>query len=75
MCVLHVPWGGVGLLEAHRVELSRAHPSQPNAEYPLRGTPPPPLSVAGNRVINAQTGKAVAIRGLNWCACWQLLGC
>ncbi|GBF93230.1 glycoside hydrolase [Raphidocelis subcapitata] len=37
-----------------------------NYENPLRGTPPPPLSVAGNRVINAQTGKHVPIRGLNW---------
>jgi aryl-phospho-beta-D-glucosidase BglC (GH1 family) len=33
---------------------------------PPRGTPPPPLSVSGNRLVNAATGAAVALRGLNW---------
>jgi hypothetical protein len=35
-------------------------------EMPLRGTPPPPLSTRGNRLVNALTGNSVAIRGLNW---------
>lgn len=35
---------------------------------PPRGTPPPPLKMAGNRILNARNNKAVAIRGINWCA-------
>lgn len=33
---------------------------------PVRGTPPPPLSISGNRLVNANNGQPVAIRGLNW---------
>ena len=37
------------------------------ADMPRRGTPPPPLSVDGNRLINSHTGNRTVIRGLNWC--------
>ncbi|KAI8472618.1 MAG: glycoside hydrolase superfamily [Monoraphidium minutum] len=37
-----------------------------NYEMPVRGTPPPPLSIDGHRIVNADTGNAVPIRGLNW---------
>ncbi len=41
-------------------------------DHPMRGTPPAPLAMQDNRVVNADTGKQVLIRGLNWCV---LQGC
>lgn len=36
------------------------------ADQPPKGTPPPPLVLQGNRLVNAWTGGNVAIRGVNW---------
>jgi hypothetical protein len=33
---------------------------------PPRGKPPPPLKIAGHKLVDAVTNKAVPIRGLNW---------
>eukprot|EP00877_Chromochloris_zofingiensis_P000949 jgi/Chrzof1/10855/Cz05g14190.t1 len=39
---------------------------QGTPNQPPKGTPPPPLVLQGNRLVNAWTGGNVAIRGVNW---------
>jgi hypothetical protein len=42
------------------------HSSLPPAEQPPAGTPPPPLTIANGKLVNAVTGQPFAIKGINW---------
>eukprot|EP00879_Flechtneria_rotunda_P005895 GHRR01006201.1.p1 GENE.GHRR01006201.1~~GHRR01006201.1.p1 ORF type:complete len:485 (+),score=144.84 GHRR01006201.1:175-1629(+) len=49
-------------------ETGYSHCSRQRFHYamPPRGTPPPPLKMVGNRLVNALNNKHVSIRGINW---------
>jgi len=36
------------------------------AVAPPRGTPPPPLKISVNRLVNTKNNKVVSIKGINW---------
>lgn len=53
-------------MRAPRRRPRHARRPAPATDMPTRGTPPPPLDLHGNRLVNALTGRHVPIRGLNW---------